>query len=464
MLKHGQKTNNIIGDITPLPYHASSEAIFKVISTLNKPVWLDSGKPKSHSGRFDILSANPRKVFTYDIKCKPQSFIEQLDSYLTSQKPHIADAHQLPENPFWGGLIGSLDYAFKHSHFNIKHASQIESTTQVGFYDWAVIQDHKLKTCHLIFMRDVPQKTRQDIYHLLPYFKVKPHAFNRRYTISTWQYDQADTTYFAHLNRINTYIHQGDTYQVNYTQRFSTTLKGNPAAAYLTLRQTVPSPFSAYLGLNNHTILSVSPEQFVGVIPDTTKSTCPTYQAKTQPIKGTAKRSSNTIEDTKRAKDLSSSLKNQSENVMIVDLLRNDFSQNCVTNSVKTPKLFSLESYANVHHLVSTVTGTLKPNISPLVFMSDCFPGGSITGAPKKRSMEIINELEPHSRQMYCGSVFYQSICGQLDSNILIRSMLHSTQAQSLYCWGGGGIIADSDPKDEYQESIDKVEKLMKNL
>ena len=147
---------------------------------------------------------------------------------------------------------------------------------------------------------------------------------------------------------------------------------------------------------------------------------------------------------------------------MIVDLLRNDFSRLCKSHTVKTPKLFALESFINVHHLVSTVTGELDDNVTPLQLLDSCFPGGSITGAPKKRAMEIIQELEQYPRNIYCGTIFYLDVRGKLDSNIAIRSLL--AKDDKIYCWGGGGIVFDSDINDEYQETFHKVNILLEAL
>jgi para-aminobenzoate synthetase component 1 len=153
------------------------------------------------------------------------------------------------------------------------------------------------------------------------------------------------------------------------------------------------------------------------------------------------------------------SAKDQAENLMIVDLLRNDLSKNCQPGSVEVPKLFAIESFAAVHHLVSTVTGRLKNNCSPLTLLREAFPGGSITGAPKIRAMQIIDELEPHKRNIYCGSIGYIGIKRDMDTSICIRTLL--CEQGKIYCWAGGGIVIDSDPKAEYQESLDKVAKIL---
>ena len=146
---------------------------------------------------------------------------------------------------------------------------------------------------------------------------------------------------------------------------------------------------------------------------------------------------------------------------MIVDLLRNDLGKSCIPGSIQTPKLFELESFENVHHLVSTVTGVIRKNETPVSLLRHCFPGGSITGAPKKRAMEIINEIEACKRSVYCGSIGYISITGKMDTNIAIRTLI--SDGENLHCWGGGGIVADSNATDEYQETFDKISLLIKS-
>jgi para-aminobenzoate synthetase component 1 len=198
-------------------------------------------------------------------------------------------------------------------------------------------------------------------------------------------------------------------------------------------------------------VLSLSPERFICVEQG---------KAETKPIKGTMPRGKSEVEDEYNAQQLANSAKDRAENLMIVDLLRNDLSKVC--DSVAVPELFGLQSFANVHHLVSTVTGQLKPGKTALNLLESCFPGGSITGAPKIRAMEIIEELEPVRRSVYCGSIGYLSSCGNMDTNIAIRTLLRD--GDQIHCWGGGGIVADSEVDEEYRESLAKVSLLMNTL
>ena len=256
------------------------------------------------------------------------------------------------------------------------------------------------------------------------------------------------------LQKIQHYIQAGDCYQVNYTQRFSAPCEGDPWAAYCALRDACPTPFSGFVSLPEDTaILSLSPERFVHVSQN---------QVETRPIKGTRPRGHNPAEDAANAAELLASTKDRAENLMIVDLLRNDLGRTCRTGSVSVPQLIALESYPNVHHLVSSVVGELAPGKDALDLIGDSFPGGSITGAPKIRAMQIIDELEPTRRSIYCGSLLYLDVRGEMDSSIAIRSLL--VKDGRVNCWGGGGIVADSDWHDEYQESITKVKVLLDTL
>jgi len=192
--------------------------------------------------------------------------------------------------------------------------------------------------------------------------------------------------------------------------------------------------------------LSSSPERFLRVEDRAVES---------RPIKGTRRRVSDPVEDRRLAEELAESEKDRAENIMIVDLLRNDLGKSCAVGSVEVPQLFTVESYTTVHHLVSTIRGRLADELDAADLLRGCFPGGSITGAPKLRAMEIIEELEPFRRTVYCGSIGYLSCDGKMDTNIAIRTLVHC--AGKMYCWAGGGIVADSELDEEYRESLDKA-------
>ena len=240
---------------------------------------------------------------------------------------------------------------------------------------------------------------------------------------------------------------------MNLAQRFSAPCTGDSWEAYKELRKRAPTPFSAFLTLKEGAILSLSPERFIQVRG---------LSVETKPIKGTRPRGDNADLDRKLKEELISSPKDRAENLMIVDLLRNDLGRSCKTGSIKVPKLFDVESYANVHHLVTTVEAELDSPTDSLRLLEGSFPGGSITGAPKIRAMEIIEELEPHRRSAYCGSIGYIGFNGNVDTSICIRTLV--CHQQRIHCWAGGGIVADSECSAEYQETFDKVSNLVAPL
>jgi para-aminobenzoate synthetase component 1 len=250
------------------------------------------------------------------------------------------------------------------------------------------------------------------------------------------------------FDRIKHYLKEGDCYQVNLTQRFSASCLGNLWVAYQSLRELNAAPFSAYLNLPEVQILSSSPERFLRLADGIVE---------TKPIKGTRPRKTDEAEDQQQKQQLMNSTKDRAENVMIVDLLRNDISKTCT--DVKVPVIFDVETYTTVHHLVSTVTGVLADNQHALDLLKSCFPGGSITGAPKIRAMEVIEELEPHRRGVYCGAIGYIGFNGNMDSNIAIRTLVHSNN--TIRFWAGGGIVNDSVVEEEYQECFDKAAALL---
>jgi para-aminobenzoate synthetase component I len=260
--------------------------------------------------------------------------------------------------------------------------------------------------------------------------------------------------YLDAVRRVREYILAGDIFQANLSQRFQAPLREHPWLLYRRLRALNPAPFAAYLQLGATTIASASPERFLSVTPD--------GRVEARPIKGTRPRGAGPMHDMVLGRALVESEKDRAENLMIVDLLRNDLSRVCAPGSVRVPELFALEHYATVHHLVSTVVGRLAPGRDAVDLLCAAFPGGSITGAPKVRAMEIIAELEPARRGVYCGSVGYLSFTGALDTSIVIRTYL--ARDGRVYFSAGGGIVADSEPEAEYAETLDKARALIEAL
>lgn len=271
--------------------------------------------------------------------------------------------------------------------------------------------------------------------------------------LSPFVAETTDQQYFDAVKRIHHYEQQGDCYQINFARRFQARVQGDPFAAFQQLADTHPAPWTSYMSVAEGAVFGVSPECFLRIHDGTLT---------TQPIKGSRPRAAQPERDRAIAQELLHSEKDRAENLMIVDLLRNDLGRVSVPGSVKTPALFELHQFSNVQHLISTVTSQLADGVSAIDALLNCFPGGSITGAPKKRAMEIIDELEPFSRGYYCGSQFWLDADGNLDANILIRSFQWS--GDHLYCHGGGGIVFDSDAATELAESDFKVRALMDAL
>ena len=250
------------------------------------------------------------------------------------------------------------------------------------------------------------------------------------------------------------YIIAGDIFQANLSQRFQSALTEPPFALYRRLRKRNPAPFAAYLAFDDLAVLSASPERFLRL--DQKRL------VETRPIKGTRPRGLGPMHDAALGRALAESAKDRAENVMIVDLLRNDLSRVCRPGTVRVPELFALEHHPTVHHLVSTVLGELAPGADAVDLIRAAFPGGSITGAPKVRAMEIIAELEPTQRGVYCGSIGYLSATGAMDTSIVIRTYL--ALGGEVYFQAGGGIVADSDVELEYRETLDKARALIETL
>lgn len=439
--------------VHPLAYHVDPTGYFSIIRHAPGAVLLDSGRPDADRGRFDILSAWPVETLAPATDENGNAFLQRLRDALA----RMGDA-ELPEDnplPFAGGLIGYLAYDFGRLLEPLPSQAVDDlhlPSARLGLYAWALISDHKSSTSQLVFHPSLGADERQRLICLFerppakddPIFKLDaPFAAD----ITAQQYRHA-------IERIHAYIHAGDCYQVNYAQRFRAGYIGDPWAAYQALRVACPTPFAGYLALpDGDAVLSLSPERFVKVSQ---------RQVETRPIKGTRPRGKDAPEDAAYAQELLSSPKDRAENLMIVDLLRNDLGRTCRIGSVKVPELFSLESYPNVHHLVSAVTGELAVGKDALDLIGGSFPGGSITGAPKIRSMQIIDELEPSRRALYCGSLLYLDVRGEMDSSIAIRSLL--AKDGQIACWGGGGIVADSQWEAEYQETFTKVRVLMQTL
>ncbi|MFJ3008252.1 aminodeoxychorismate synthase component I [Pseudomonas fluorescens] len=438
--------------VRQLPYRTNPAVYFSLVRNAPGAVLLDSGRPEAVRGRFDIISAWPLMELTPGKDESAQHFITRLRSSLS-----MLGVAELPmELPFAGGLIGYLSYDFGR-HVEVSPAGSKDDlhlpVALLGLYPWALITDHQLNTSQLMFHPALAPAECERLYQLFTSIDLPPQS-DTFTLLGQFEADVNASRYADAIFRVHDYIRAGDCYQVNFSQRFRCGYQGDPWIAYTALRAKCPTPFAAYLTLRSGgAVMSLSPERFVKVADG---------MVETRPIKGTRPRGLSDEEDAANAEELLSSPKDRSENLMIVDLLRNDLGRSCRVGTVRVPELFKLESYPNVHHLVSAVTGELADSKDALDLLFGAFPGGSITGAPKVRAMEIIDELEPTRRSIYCGSLMYLDVRGEMDSSIAIRTLL--AKDGIINCWGGGGIVADSEWKAEYQESITKVQVLMRTL
>ncbi|MGN8343658.1 aminodeoxychorismate synthase component I [Pseudomonas sp. SMV71] len=439
--------------VHPLPYRANPAEYFAAIRHAPGSVLLDSGRPSAERGRYDLLSAWPLAQLAVLPDERGADFLQRLRSHLTQLGP--AELPSSVQLPFAGGLIGYLSYDFgRHLEALPTHATDDLHLpdARFGVYDWALVSDHQEATSQLVFHPQCAKRERQRLIELFNQPQTPPlNDFSLERPMAP---DLSAEAYRLAFERIQGYIRAGDCYQVNFAQRFRAPCRGDAWAAYQALRTACPTPFSGFQSLaDGGAVLSLSPERFVKVSHG---------HVETRPIKGTRPRGTTPAEDAAHATELLASPKDRAENLMIVDLLRNDLGRTCRIGSVRVPELFSLESYPNVHHLVSSVTGELAEDKDALDLIAGSFPGGSITGAPKIRAMQIIDELEPTRRGLYCGSLLYLDVRGEMDSSIAIRSLL--VKDGQVCCWGGGGIVADSDWQAEYQESITKVKVLLDTL
>ncbi|HEC59535.1 hypothetical protein LCGC14_1926780 [marine sediment metagenome] len=451
---------------TELPYLADSALYFEAIRTMPWPVFLDSSHSvSSNDSRYDIQTAAP---FITLVTTGENTLIKHhnKDAVLSSDDPFVLlqnilgefKPHQYADLPFCGGALGYFAYDLGRriedlplQTLDAEHMPEMV----IGIYDWAIVTDHQLQRCWLASYRLNAETQVQwdDLVSKLT--SITPPKNPDTFHVSgelRCNLNQQD--YQLAFNKIQDYIHEGDCYQVNLAKRFEINAEGDPWFAYQLLRKQNPAPFSSYFATPYATVLSSSPERLLKVSQQ---------QVETKPIKGTRPRDlNNPARDKLLSDELQTSLKDRAENLMIVDLLRNDLGKVCIPGSIKVPKPFALESFATVHHLVSTITGTLADQHNAVSLLRACFPGGSITGAPKLRAMEIIEELEPHRRGLYCGSIAYIGFDGKMDSNITIRTLIYSDNR--LRFWAGGGIVADSTADAEYQEVHDKAAAILRLL
>ena len=442
-----------------LPYISNSAIYFEKIRTFDWPIFLDSCYQESLElnplSRYDIITAAPiikildnngsvNVIKNGEVKQKNNHPLNVLDEEMA---PFKANKSNLP---FVGGALGYLSYELN----DISSKKNLIPKFMIGIYDWAIVVDHHKKItslvscCHDSSTKDLIDQLTHIYSDLSPVKDLTEfHILNPLLSDTSFE------DYKHQFQKVQEYLKAGDCYQVNLSIKYEANTSGDIWQFYKKFREINQSPFMSFMKFDQFEILSGSPEQFIH---------SDGYDVTTRPIKGTQSRGMNAKDDENKKNMLIISKKDQAENLMIVDLLRNDLGKNCETGSVEAKQLFEVEKYPNVFHLVSTIKGKLKKNSNNYQLLKDAYPGGSVTGAPKKRSMEIIDELENHSRDFYCGSNILFSFDSSLNSNIAIRSMIHKDHKLSVY--SGGGLTISSNLEDEYNEISDKLGNIKRTI
>jgi len=428
----------VVVPLTPAPDPFGTCVRF---STLPYLLFLDSSA-QGILGRYSFLTADPIALARTP---------EEARALLRRQRQEVLPG--LP--PFQGGIAGYVSYDWGAELERVARPVPDRFTPQVSdvllaLYDWVIAWDHLEEKAWLIGASARTAWAQERLRAASPGVRDDPapvgHAPESNFSRAEYE---------AGVSRIREYIAAGDVYQVNLAQRFHAPFRGSPLALYRRLRARNPAPFGAYLDFAGTIVTSISPERFLRFDPQT-------RLVEARPIKGTRPRDATPARDSALARELLESEKDRAENVMIVDLLRNDLGKVCRAGSVTVPKLFALESHPTVHHLVSTVTGVLADDRDAFDLLRAAFPGGSVTGAPKIRAMQIIAELERSPRGVYCGAVGYVSATGAMDFNIPIRTIVLRDGLATFHA--GAGIVWDSEPTAEYQETLAKARTMMEAL
>lgn len=464
----GQALAPAIVAIEELPFPITSVQAFQ--SLLDRPYsfFLDSGLGRERLGRYSFLGADPFLRLTsrgsqvslweegraQHFQANPFDALEQALS-----RYHIKVAGS--PVPFVGGAVGYLAYDLGRTLERLPTRAGDDlllPELYMCFYDAVLAFDHQEGRAYAI-APELPGRppSAERLCRLIELAREAarrpvPQPPNYPATSSLVS-NFTHGGYLQAVERAREYIAAGDIFQVNLSQRFEAAWPYPAPDLYLKLRAINPAPFAAYLGYPEVAVVSASPERFLRLQGD---------RAETRPIKGTRPRGRDPAQDAALARQLEGSAKDRAEHIMIVDLERNDLGRVCGYGTVKVSELMALETYATVFHLTSTVEGRLRPGKGPLDLIRACFPGGSITGAPKVRAMEIVEELEPTRRSVYTGSIGYIGFDGQMDLNIAIRTIL-VTRGRACF-QVGGAVVYDSDPEAEYQETCDKARALVRAL
>jgi para-aminobenzoate synthetase component 1 len=454
------------------------EAIIKYFSSLPFTVILDSSMQSKDLGQYTIIGFDPFLFFTTkgnriiltsngvrkELCGNP---LEVLRGLLEQYKTCKLDI----DIPFCGGCMGYISYDLVHFIEKIRQKSCDDlkmDDIAIGFYNKTIVFDHN---SHKLFIvstsigtvgehKEAAYKNAQDIkrtlekimrYQIVEKTIKNNSCSSQKLNNICSNFDKR--SYMDMVNKAHEYIRNGDIYQVNLSQRFEVCIHTEPCEIYLKLRKCSPAPFSAYLNFDNVKVISSSPERFLKISGS---------NIETRPIKGTRPRGKDLESDATMKNELIESQKERAELTMIVDLERNDLGKVCEFGSVVVQKHFEIEAYANVFHAVSTVLGKLKEGVDFIDCLYAAFPGGSITGAPKIRAMEIIEELEPVKRGIYTGAIGYIGFDGTVDLNVAIRTIV--VKGDKAYYNVGGGIVWDSEPEKEFEETLYKGIKMMEVL
>ncbi len=457
---------------TPLAVEITGLAAWDVFQRLaceQHLLFLDSASPGPQS-EYSYLLANPFQWLSLETGSEDAFALlrDRLNRFRLTPLPDLP--------PLQGGLAGMFGYDLAHGIEKLPRPAFRDfrfPDLAVGLYDCVFSFDHRRNRAWLVatgFPADTPGDRRRRAHERLDEFRRlldRPIQKSVRPTVAATTLatplhptpipglssNFREAEYLEMVRRGIEYVHAGDCFQVNLAQRLIRTPPADPIAIYEQSRTRNPAPFSAYFDLGDFVLASASPERFLRL---------QAGAVETRPIKGTRPRHPQRELDDVQLRELQASAKDRAENIMIVDLLRNDLGRVCQYGSIQVPVLCGVESYQYVHHLVSQVCGRLRPEKDALDLLKACFPGGSVTGAPKIRAMEIIAELERGQRGPYCGSLGWIGFDGAMDTSILIRTMVLG--AGWLQFHVGGGIVADSDPQREYQETWHKAEGLLRAL
>ena len=434
----------------------NSFEIFTIFKEDKNSFILDSAMDKQKLGRYSFISSNPFEILKYkNTKENPLDNLQrELNKYKVENNTHL---------PFIGGAVGYLSYDLGNYIEKLPRTAVDDTNIYdlyFGFYNWVIVIDHLENKTYIAtpnldvekeneIIEDIEKKINKAEKNGIDNICYEEKEVEKIRLTSNFTKSEFENA----VRKVQDYIRQGDIYQANLTQRFNGKTTLSSYELYRDLRRFSPAPFGAFLNFEDSHILSNSPERFIK---------CIDRKIETRPIKGTRPRGKNKEEDLKLQEELKNSEKDRAELLMIVDLERNDIGRISKIGTVKVPELFVIEPYANVNHLVATVVGDLDDNKDCIDVIKATFPGGSITGAPKIRSMEIIDELEPTQRNVYTGSIGYIGFNGDMDLNIAIRTIIKKDE--NVYFQVGGGMTWDSNPEDEYQETLDKAQSIMKAL